>query len=135
MDINEIVEKIKFNQDKLVSVIAQDYKTNEVLMLAYMNVEAFTKTIQTGVATYWSRSRQKLWVKGESSGNTQKFKSFSLDCDGDAILMKVLQKGDNGRSDHGAACHEGYRSCFFRELNNGHWQVEAERMFDPKEVY
>jgi phosphoribosyl-AMP cyclohydrolase len=121
------MEKVKFNKDGLVAVIAQDFETNEVLMLAYMNEEALKKTIKNGVATYWSRSRQKFWVKGESSGNTQEVKSLAIDCDGDAILMKVVQKG--------AACHEGYKACFFRELKDGEWTVFGDRLFDPKEVY
>ena len=122
-----MMEKVKFNKDGLVAVIAQDFETNEVLMLAYMNEEALKKTIKNGVATYWSRSRQKFWVKGESSGNTQEVKSLAIDCDGDAILMKVVQKG--------AACHEGYKACFFRELKDGEWTVFGDRLFDPKEVY
>ena len=111
----ELMKNVKFDDNGLVTVIAQDDNSNEILMLAYMNKESIRRTIEDGVATYWSRSRQKFWVKGESSGNIQKLRSLALDCDGDAILMKVLQMGDNGKSEYGAACHEGYRSCFFRE--------------------
>jgi len=131
----ELIKNIKFNNDGLVSVIAQDYNTNEVLMLAYMNEEAVKRTLETGVATYWSRSRQKFWVKGESSGNIQKLKEVFVDCDGDAILIKVLQMGDNGKSDIGAACHEGYKSCFFRKLENNNWIVFGNRLFNPEDVY
>jgi len=112
----------------LVPAIAQDYKTGEVLMLAWMNQEAFEETVRTGRACYFSRSRNKLWRKGEESGNVQQVKGVYLDCDQDTILIKVDQIG-------GAACHEGYKSCFFRELDKGELKVVAERVFDPKAVY
>ncbi|HPO91782.1 MAG TPA: phosphoribosyl-AMP cyclohydrolase, partial [Victivallales bacterium] len=101
-----------FKKSELIPVIAQDYKTNEVLMLAYVNEEAWKETIKNGVATYWSRSRKKLWKKGESSGNVQIVKEIFIDCDNDTILLKVEQVG-------GAACHEGYKSCFFRKYKDG----------------
>ena len=100
--------EFKQNSDGLVPVIVQDYKTDEVLMLAYMNEEAFQMTLQTGKMTYWSRSRKELWVKGMTSGHVQYVKSLTLDCDNDTILAKVAQVG--------AACHTGNRTCFFQEL-------------------
>jgi phosphoribosyl-AMP cyclohydrolase len=112
----------------LVAAIAQDERTGDVLMIAWMNREAFEETVRTGRAVYFSRSRGKLWRKGEESGNVQLVKAIYVDCDADAILLKVDQLG-------GAACHEGYRSCFFRKLDNGEWQTIGERVFDPKAVY
>ena len=112
----------------LVPAIAQDASTGEVLMMAYMNKEAFEETVRTKRAVYFSRSRNKLWRKGEESGNVQEVKEIFLDCDNDTILLKVHQIGD-------AACHEGYKSCFFRRLENEDLKVIAERVFDPKSVY
>ena len=113
----------------LLPVIAQDHETGEVLMLAYMNQEAFEKTLATGKAHYWSRSRGKLWLKGETSGHVQMVKEILLDCDGDTILLKVEQLG-------GAACHKGYRSCFFRCINrDGQVSIVQDQVFDPKEKY
>jgi phosphoribosyl-AMP cyclohydrolase len=112
----------------LVAAIAQDALTGEVLMIAWMNREAFDETVRTGRAVYFSRSRGKLWRKGEESGHVQEVKEIYVDCDADAILLKVNQLG-------GAACHEGYKSCFFRKLEAGAWQTVAERVFDPKAVY
>jgi phosphoribosyl-AMP cyclohydrolase len=134
-DFLKLLEDVKFNKDGLVAVIAQDYNTNEVLMLAYMNEEAVKRTLETGIATYWSRSRQKFWIKGESSGNIQQLKEVFVDCDGDAILIKVLQLGDNGKSENGAACHEGYKTCFFRKLKDNTWTVFGNRIFNPEDVY
>ncbi len=114
-------------QDGLVPVIVQDAGDGTVLMVAYMNAEALAKTLETGRATYWSRSRSSLWVKGESSGNVQEVEELLVDCDNDTVLLKVRQTG--------AACHEGYRSCFFRRVAGGKLEVIAERMFDPEEVY
>lgn len=126
----------------MVIAVAQDYKTSQVLMVAYMNKEALTKTLSTGIAHYWSTSRNKLWLKGESSGNTQKLKEIFTDCDMDAVVLKVDQTG--------AACHEGYYSCFFRKLdidkiNKSNVDLEdldeenikiiADRLFDPDDVY
>ncbi len=116
------------SEDGLIPVIAQDAETNEVLMLAYMNEESWRRTLETGVATYWSRSRQKFWVKGESSGNIQKVKEILIDCDLDTVVLKVEQVG-------GAACHEGYRSCFFRKIEGDQLVIVGERVFDPQEVY
>ena len=115
-------------QGGLVTAVAQDADSGEVLMVAYMNREAWEKTLETGIATYWSRSRSKLWVKGESSGNTQEIKEIFVDCDDDTVLLRVDQKG-------GAACHEGYRSCMFRKVEGDSLSVIGERLFDPKEVY
>ncbi len=112
----------------LVPVVVQDADTGEVLMLAYMNREAWLKTRQTGKATYWSRSRNELWVKGETSGNTQLVEEILLDCDSDTILLKVRQIG-------GAACHTGYRSCFYRRVVNEKTEVIGERIFKPEDVY
>src|SRR4051794_19956729 len=112
----------------LVPAIAQDAATGTVLMLAWMNREAYEETLRTGRACYWSRSRGKLWRKGEESGHVQEVKGVYVDCDADTILLKVHQIG-------GAACHEGYQSCFFRRLEGGGLRVEGERVFDPKVVY
>lgn len=112
----------------LIPVIAQDYATGEVLMLAYINEEAWTKTLETGKMTYFSRSRNKLWLKGESSGHVQLVKEIRVDCDSDTVLVKVDQIG-------GAACHEGYKSCFFRKVENGQLSISDKLVFDPKEVY
>jgi len=114
--------------DGLVPVIAQDCRTNEVLMLAYMNRESWLSTLATGKATYWSRSRKSLWLKGESSGNVQQVKEIYIDCDEDTVLLKVDQIG-------GAACHTGYRSCFYRRLADGEVEIKEERIFNPEEVY
>ncbi len=112
----------------LVPVIAQDVETGEVLMLAWMNQEAFQETIQTQRACYYSRSRKRLWRKGEESGHVQDVESIHIDCDGDTVLLKVRQRG-------GAACHEGYKSCFFRQLDGDQTRVVGERVFDPSVVY
>ncbi|MFC1546458.1 phosphoribosyl-AMP cyclohydrolase [bacterium] len=135
MTIEEIIDGIKFNEQGLVPAVVQDSDTNEVLMLAYMNKESFLKTIDTGKAAYWSRSRQEFWVKGETSGNIQTVTDIFIDCDGDTILLKVNQLGGRGASKKGAACHKGYRSCFFKKLIRGHWQVVGEKIFDPAQVY
>jgi phosphoribosyl-AMP cyclohydrolase len=112
----------------LIPAIAQDAQTGEVLMLAYMNPESYAETLETGRVVYYSRSRNKLWRKGEESGNVQRVQAVYLDCDRDCILLKVEQVG-------GAACHEGYKSCFFRQVTPEGLTVVAERVFDPKEVY
>ena len=112
----------------LVPVIVQDNTTGAVLMLAYMNRESYQRTVETGWATYWSRSRNQFWVKGETSGHRQAVRAIHVDCDGDTILLKVDQEG-------GAACHEGYPSCFFRRRNDDGWDVVETRRFDPKKVY
>ena len=112
----------------LIPAIAQDFKTGEVLMLAYMNQEAFDETLKTGKAVYFSRSRNKLWRKGEESGNFQVVRELFIDCDADTLLLKVDQIG-------GAACHEGFSSCFFRKLNEGGNEIIGTRVFDPAKVY
>jgi len=126
MDMDSLLDFEK--QGGLVPAIAQDYRTGEVLMLAYMNQAAFSETIRTGKACYYSRSRQKLWRKGEESGHVQRVHEIRIDCDADTVLLKVEQLG-------GAACHEGYHSCFFRQLAEGDVIIDRERVFDPKEVY
>ena len=115
-------------QDGLVPVIVQDAADGAVLMLAYMNEEAFQKTLDTGTATFWSRSRNKLWIKGESSGHVQKVHEVAVDCDNDTVLLKVEQVG-------GAACHVGYRSCFYRRVAGGELETVGDRVFDSDEVY
>ena len=121
--------EIDFKKGKgLIPVIIQDASTNEVLMLGYMNRASWKKTLETKKASFWSRSRKKIWVKGETSGHFQKIKGIYLDCDGDTLLLRVDQIG-------GAACHTGFRSCFHRRLEKGKWKVFGKRIFDPKEVY
>ncbi len=112
----------------LVPAIVQDWKTGEVLMIAYMNAESWAKTREMGKACFWSRSRRKLWLKGETSGHVQVVKEAYLDCDSDALLLKVEQVG-------GAACHTGYRSCFYRRIVGDRVETVGEKVFDPKEVY
>jgi phosphoribosyl-AMP cyclohydrolase len=114
--------------DGLVPAIVQDAETKEVLMLAYMNRQSWEATLQTGKATYWSRSRQKLWLKGESSGHFQIIKAVFIDCDDDTILLQVTQLGE-------AACHTGYKSCFYRKLSGKDFVVVGEKIFNPEEVY
>ena len=119
-----------FSKSDLIPVIAQDADTGDVLMLAYMNAEAYAETLQNGRVCYYSRSRQKLWRKGEESGNVQELREIFYDCDADTLLVKVNQIG-------GAACHEGYRSCFFRQIDPATEEttVVGERLFDPNKVY
>ena len=119
-----------FTKNDLIPVIAQDHVNGDVLMLAYMNEEAYRETLATGRVCYYSRSRSKLWRKGEESGNVQEIKEIFFDCDADTLLIKVHQIGD-------AACHEGYRSCFFRKVNPESEEITVigERVFDPAEVY
>ena len=112
----------------LIPAIAQDYKSGEILMLAYMNPAALNATLSTGKATYFSRSRQTLWVKGETSGKLQLVKEIRIDCDDDTVLLKVEQLGE-------AACHTGHRSCFFKKIEDGVIRIVGEPVFDPKEVY
>ncbi len=135
----ELNFRLDVGGEKLIIAVAQDYQTNEVLMVAFMNKEAVKQTLKTKKAHYYSTSRQKQWLKGESSGNVQEVKEIFIDCDADAIIMKVDQIG--------AACHEGYRSCFFRQLDiekenidldnlsEEEVKVICERLFDPKEMY
>ena len=119
-----------FSKAELIPAIAQDEETGDVLMMAYMNQEAYEETLNTSRVCYYSRSRQKLWRKGEESGNVQEVKAIYFDCDADTLLIKVNQVG-------GAACHEGFRSCFFRKVvpKTGEVETVGERIFDPAEVY
>ena len=112
----------------LVAAIAQDAATGEVLMMAYMNAEAYAETLATGQAVYFSRSRNRLWRKGEESGHVQRVREVYVDCDGDAVLLKVEQVG-------GAACHTGFRTCFFRQVTPEGLKVVGQRVFNPEEVY
>ncbi len=122
------LNEIRFNDDGLIPVIAQDHSTGKILMLAWMNREALKRTAEQKQAVYWSRSRQKLWHKGEESGYTQKVLEIRFDCDEDVILLKVEQKG-------GIACHTGRESCFYRRLEGDQW-VEVEAVIkDPKDIY
>jgi phosphoribosyl-AMP cyclohydrolase len=115
-------------QNGLITAVVQDAKTHRVLMVGYMNREAFEKTISTGHVTFFSRSRRKLWIKGESSGHFLMFKSMATDCDGDALLVQAEPLGPG-------VCHEGYESCFFRTLDKDTWQVAEEKKYDPNAVY
>ena len=125
-----VLEEVKFDEHGLIPAIAQDVDTNDILMVAWMNRESLELTLKSGKATYWSRSRKKLWLKGEESGNVQEVKHLYIDCDADVILMKVRQIG-------GAACHTGHRSCFYREATEGGAVLReiAEKVFDPATVY
>ena len=114
--------------DGLITAVIQDAASGRVLMVGYMNEEAFQKTVETGYATFYSRSRQKLWLKGEGSGHRLIVKEISTDCDRDAVLVKVDAVGPG-------VCHEGYESCFFRRLENGDWKVVDTRAYDPEAVY
>ncbi len=121
------IDELKFDDSGLIPAVICDHQTNEVLMVGYMNKQALQETVETGQTTFWSRSRQQLWRKGESSGHIQQVKWIRLDCDSDTLLIGVEQRG--------GACHLGYRSCFFRELRDGKWEVVAEKVFDPDEAY
>ena len=125
----KILSELKYDRDGLVAAVIQDETNNEILMVGYMNAEAIRETLNTGRVCFWSRSRQKLWIKGETSGHTQTVKSIAVDCDGDALLIKVEQKV--------AACHTGYRSCFFREVSpdGESTRVVGEQIFDADAVY
>jgi phosphoribosyl-AMP cyclohydrolase len=115
-------------QDGLIAAVVQDAKTRRVLMVGYMNREALDKTVSTGNVTFFSRSRQKLWTKGESSGHVLKLKALAVDCDGDALLVEAEPVGPG-------VCHAGYESCFYRKLTGGDWVVSEERAYDPDAVY
>ncbi len=116
------------SEDGLLPAIAQDAETGDILMLAYINKESFQRTVETGKAHYWSRSRSTLWLKGESSGHVQLIREILVDCDQDTVVFKVEQLG-------GAACHKGYRSCFFRRVDTDNLVVVGEKVFDPEKVY
>ena len=124
----QAISELKYDANGLIPAIVQDVQTNEVLMMAYMNEQSLRATIETGKTHFWSRSRQKYWMKGETSGHTQAIHAIYTDCDKDTLLISVTQAG-------GAACHEGYRSCFSRKLEGGEWQRVGERVFDPAKVY
>ncbi len=125
---NTWLDEIKWTEDGLVPVVAQDAQTGRVLMFAWMNKETLALTVEKGEAVYYSRSRQKLWHKGEESGYTQKVKSLYLDCDGDVITIKIEQTG-------GIACHTGRESCFYREFQNKQWVAVDKVIKDPKDIY
>ncbi len=122
------LDEIRWDEDGLVPAIAQDAVTGEVLMFAWMNREALAMTAETGNATYWSRSRSRLWRKGEESGHTQKVLELRVDCDKDVVLMKIEQVG-------GIACHTGRRSCFFSRLDDAQWRDVEPVLKNPKEIY
>ena len=122
------LNKIQFNDKGLVPVVTQDFSSNEILMMAWMNKEALSLSVKTKKAVYFSRSRKKLWFKGEESGNTQQIIEIFTDCDQDVILLKVNQKG-------GIACHTGRANCFFNKLENDNWISISEVIKDPKEIY
>ena len=123
----QLLEAVKFDDKGLVGVIVQDHATKDVLMFAWMNRESLEITLRDRLACYWSRSRKKLWLKGESSGHTQKVLDIRLDCDGDAIVIAVEQKG--------GACHTGHRSCFYRAVEGDKWVEQGEKVFDSENVY
>jgi phosphoribosyl-AMP cyclohydrolase len=128
-NISDFIKLVKFDAQGLVPAIIQDYRDNAVLMLGYMSRESLAKTLLNGKACFWSRSRKKLWLKGEQSGNFQIVKSAYIDCDGDCLLFRVRQV-------HDAACHTGYRSCFFRGASRrGTLRLTGAKIFDPKEIY
>ncbi len=126
--MDDIIKQLKFDKDGLICAVIQDHKNGEILMVAWMNQEAFSETLETGKVCYWSRSRRALWRKGETSGHRQFVKSIQIDCDGDAVLIKVDQVG--------GACHTGYRSCFYRKVkDNKVLEIMGEKVFDEKDVY
>lgn len=122
------LDEIKWDADGLVPVVTQEAATGQVLMLAWMNREALALTVQQGRAVYWSRSRQRLWFKGEESGHLQQVREIRLDCDGDVLLLEVEQQG-------GVACHTGRHRCFYRQLQGEHWVIMDPVLKDPAEVY
>ena len=126
--MSDWLNEVPWDKDGLVPVITQDFSTGRVLTLAWMNREALTLTADKGEVVYWSRSRKKLWRKGEESGHTQKVRELRLDCDSDAILLRVDQAG-------GIACHTGRESCFFRKLENGRWVTTDPVLRDPADIY
>lgn len=127
----ELLNAIRWDRDGLVPVIAQEVGTNDVLMFAWMNREALTETARIGEAVYWSRSRQRLWHKGEESGHIQKVHEIRIDCDADVVLLKVTQQGH----DPGIACHTGRHSCFFQRWENGAWHAVDPVLKDPESIY
>ena len=126
--MSDLLKKVKYDEAGLIPAIIQDWKTKEILMIAYMNREALRKTLSTRKAHFYSRSRKRLWLKGESSRHIQKVKRISLDCDQDAVLVEAEQVG--------GACHTGYRSCFYRVSKDGKiWKTAGKKIFDPDQVY
>ena len=126
--LDKAVEGLRFDEEGLIPVIVVDAENKQVLMMAWMNAGALARTVETGRTHFWSRSRQKLWMKGETSGHVQDVQAILADCDKDTLVIEVIQ--------HTAACHEGYRSCFYRRLGaDGQWQVVAEKVFEPRDVY
>ena len=122
------INEVSFDDLGLIPVIAQDFQSKRVLMVAWMDKNALLETVKTGLATYWSRSRSQLWRKGESSGHEQVVKSVQLDCDGDVLTLSIEQKGN-------IACHTGRNSCFFRVLTKDGWQISEPVLKDPKDIY
>jgi len=123
------LDDLKYDDDGLIPAIIQDVDTGEVLMMAYMNKTSLAKSIETGKTHFWSRSRQKYWMKGETSGHTQEIREVFIDCDTDTVLIKAKQTG--------VACHEGYKNCFFRKYDpaTGRWNTCADRQVNPDDVY
>lgn len=129
MSLEETIKSLKYDACGLIPAVIVDAVKKDVLMVAYMNAQSLQATVQTGKTHFWSRSRGKYWMKGEESGNTQEVQAIYTDCDVDTLVIEVVQNG-------GAACHEGYRSCFFRKLNaGGDWDVVGQRLFDPNTMY
>ena len=127
-NLQQTVKELKYDAAGLIPAVIVDAATKQVLMVAYMNDAALMDTVRTGKTHFWSRSRQKYWMKGESSGHVQEVKAIYTDCDKDTVVVEVTQKG--------AACHDGYYSCFYRKLNdNGEWDTIGKPLFDPKEIY
>ncbi len=126
--LDDMVAKLKYDDKGLIPAVIVDCKTKQVLMVAYMNANALLDTIKTGKTHFWSRSRNKYWMKGESSGHTQQVKAIYTDCDVDTLVIEVEQIG--------AACHDGYYSCFYKHLTAaGDWEVVGQKLFDPDKVY
>lgn len=125
---HDILDHVQFDDDGLIPAIVQDHETGDVLMMAYMNAETLQETLQTGRMVYWSRSRQAVWRKGETSGNVQHVHEARIDCDGDTLLFRVEQVGN-------AACHTGHRSCFYRRVEDEELVKDGTLVFDPDEVY
>ena len=126
--MNKWLDQIKWDANGLVPAIAQDAKSGKVLMMAWMNRDALMQTVEKGQAVYWSRSRSKIWPKGEVSGHVQKIKSIRIDCDKDVVLLKVEQLG-------GIACHTGRKSCFYKKFEDDHWKTTDPVIKDPKDIY
>ena len=127
-NLEQTVKDLKYDAQGLIPVVCVDHATKQVLMVAYMNATSLEQTLRTGKTHFWSRSRNKYWMKGESSGHVQEVKAVFTDCDKDTLVMEVVQ--------HGAACHDGYYSCFYRRLDEtGQWQTQGQPLFDPQKVY